>query len=79
LKVKPGSHNGESGGIKILLDVETFDFTFSNTDSHGFRIVFGEQRDKQIITQDGYLLSTGKKNIHFMKLPNKYYLVKNEN
>ena len=58
--VKTGSHNGESGGIKILLDVETFDFTFSNTDSHGFKIVFGNQRDKQIITQDGYLISTGK-------------------
>ncbi len=54
-----GSQNGDNGGIKILLDVETFDFTFSNTDSHGFKIVFGDQRDIQIITQDGYSISTG--------------------
>ena len=57
---KKGSTNGENGGLQFLLDVETFDFSYSGTDSHGFRIAFGNQRDKPIITQEGYLISTGK-------------------
>ena len=56
---KMGSTNGENGGIRFLLDVETFEATYSGQDTFGFRIAFGDQRDKQIITQDGYLISTG--------------------
>jgi hypothetical protein len=54
-----GSHNGQSGGIKFLLDVESFDFSFSGEESFGFRVDFSDQRDKSIIKQDGYLISPG--------------------
>ena len=54
-----GSHNGQIGGIKFLLDVESFDFSFSGKESLGFRVEFSDQRDKSMIKQDGYLISPG--------------------
>jgi hypothetical protein len=55
-----GSKNGETGGLKLILDVESFDFTFSQRESFGFRVEFSDQRDKSMINQDGYLISPGK-------------------
>ncbi len=54
-----GSSNGQIGGIKFLLDVESFDFSFSGKESLGFRVEFSDQRDKSMIKQDGYLISPG--------------------
>jgi hypothetical protein len=45
--------------LKFILDVESFDFTFSQRESFGFRIEFSDQRDKSMINQDGYLISPG--------------------
>jgi hypothetical protein len=61
-----GSQNGEIGGLEVLLDVEKFEFTYSGKDSQGFRIAFVDQRDKPMIIQDGYLISTG--NVIFLGL-----------
>jgi hypothetical protein len=54
-----GAKNGETGGLKFILDVESFDFTFSYRESFGFRIEFSDLRDKSTINQDGYLISPG--------------------
>ena len=56
-----GSQNGEKGGIKFIVDVESFDFTYSGKESFGFRVEFSDQRDKSMIKQDGYLISPGTK------------------
>jgi hypothetical protein len=56
---KKGSQNGENGGLKILLDAESFDFSYSAKDSLGFRIAFTDQRDTALVRQDGYVISTG--------------------
>ena len=61
-----GSQNGEIGGLEVLLDVEKFEFTYGGKDSQGFRIAFVDQRDKPMIIQDGYLISTG--NVIFLGL-----------
>ena len=60
-----GSHNGQIGGMKFLLDVESFDFSFSGKESLGFRVEFSDQRDKSMIKQDGYLISPGMVFIKF--------------
>ncbi len=55
-----GSQNGEYGGLKILLDAESFDFTYTGKDTFGFRIAFTDQRDSATVRQDGYGISPGE-------------------
>ncbi len=54
-----GSYNGQYGGIKLLLDVDSYDFSFTGKESAGFRLVFSDVRDKPMMRQDGYLISPG--------------------
>ena len=54
-----GSTNGQIGGLKFVLDVESFDYTYSGKESLGFKIEFSDQRDMSIIKQGGYSISPG--------------------
>jgi hypothetical protein len=54
-----GSKNGQIGGLKFVLDVESFDYTYSGKESMGFRIEFSDHRDMAIIKQGGYSISSG--------------------
>jgi hypothetical protein len=54
-----GSKSGLMGGLKLVLDIESFDFVYSGKISVGFRLGFLDQRDKAVIKQDGYYISTG--------------------
>ncbi len=56
-----GVQSGQFGGITFLLDAESFDYSQTDKESAGFIIVLSDQRDKPIITQDGYMISPGKK------------------
>ena len=55
-----GAYNGQFGGIKLLLDVDSFDTSFAGKESVGFRLVFSNVRDAPMVRQDGYLISPGK-------------------
>ena len=55
-----GASNGQLGGIKLLLDVDSYDFSYTGKESVGFRLVFSDVRDKPMMRQDGYLISPGK-------------------
>ena len=64
-----GSLNGLKGGLKILLDIEMFDYSFTGKQNSGFRIAFTDPRDKAMIKEDGYLISSGDSfSSHFCKL-----------
>jgi hypothetical protein len=54
-----GAHSGQFGGITFLLDVESFEYSYTDKASVGLRIALSDQRDKPMITQDGYLISPG--------------------
>ena len=54
-----GSKNGLIGGLKLVLDVESFDFVNSGKTTIGFRLGFTDHRDKSVIKQDGYYISPG--------------------
>lgn len=60
LDVPKGSQNGLKGGLKIMLDIEMFDYSFTGKQNSGFRIAFADPRDKALIKEDGYLISPGK-------------------
>jgi hypothetical protein len=54
-----GAHSGQFGGMTFLLDVESFEYSYTDKASVGLRIALSDQRDKPMITQDGYLISPG--------------------
>jgi hypothetical protein len=58
--VPKGSQYGNFGGIRFLLDVESYAFAYMGKDSVGFRVTFSDALDKPTLTQDAYLLSLGK-------------------
>jgi hypothetical protein len=64
-----GAHSGQFGGITLLLDVESFEYSYTDKASVGLRIALSDQRDKPMITQDGYLISPGMwRNINIINI-----------
>ncbi len=62
-----GAHSGQFGGITFLLDVETFEYSYTDKVTVGLKIAFSDQRDMAMITQDGYNISPGtKRNQHLL-------------
>jgi hypothetical protein len=53
------------GGIEVLLDVESFDYTYNGKDSVGFRFVFVNPGDQPMLNQDGYLIPPGEQFIAY--------------
>ena len=60
LDVPKGAQNGLMGGMKFLLDIELFDFTYTGKEFAGFKIGFIDPRDKAMMKQDGYFISSGE-------------------
>ena len=54
-----GSRNGRIGGVKFVLDLESFDYYFDGRVTSGFRIEFSDQRDTPLIKNAGYSISPG--------------------
>ncbi len=59
--VPRGVQNGPMGGIKFVLDAETFAFAPMGHESVGFRIAIADPRDKPMIKQDSFMISPGAK------------------
>ena len=63
-----GSQSGMIGGIEFLLDVESFDYSYTGKDSVGFRFVLVDVRDQPMIKQDGYLIPPSKYKMYLKKM-----------
>ena len=57
--VPRGVQNGPKGGIKFVLDAETFAFAPMGQESVGFRTGFADTRDKPMIKQESFMISPG--------------------
>ena len=55
-----GSLSGEQGGLRVVIDAESFAFTDTEKHSNGFRIAFSDPNDKHVLSHDSYFVSTGK-------------------
>jgi hypothetical protein len=55
-----GSLSGELGGLRVILDAETFAFTDREKHSNGFRIAFADPCGKHMLSHDSYFVSKGK-------------------
>lgn len=61
LSVPKGSTNGIQGGLKFILDAETFNYAYLARGESGFRLSLTDPRDKPIINQNSFYISTGDK------------------
>ena len=54
-----GTRNGIQNGLKIILDVENFDYAYYPRGAQGIRAVVGDARDKDFIDQNGFYIAAG--------------------
>lgn len=54
-----GAKNGEKQGLKMILDIETFDYAYFLRPNKGLKLSLSDARDKPVINQDGYYLKPG--------------------
>ena len=47
-------------GVKIILDVESFDYAYFERGARGFKVALSDARDKAVINQEGYYVAPGK-------------------
>ena len=60
-----GTKNGVTRGLKLVMDVESFDYAYYPRSSRGFKIAIADARDKAVISQDGYYIRPGKHSQHW--------------
>ena len=54
-----GVRNGIQNGLRLVLDVESFDHTYFSTAAKGFKIAISNALDKPAINQAGLYLEPG--------------------
>lgn len=59
--IPPGTRNGENRGLKVVLDVESYDYAYFPRSAKGFKIAVVDARDKAVMQQDGYYIKPGKR------------------
>ncbi len=58
-QIPSGSRNGENKGLKVVLDVESYDYAYFPRSAKGFKVAVVDARDKAVIQQDGYYIKPG--------------------
>ena len=56
------TRNGIKNGLKVILDVENYDYAYFPRGAKGFRAVVGDSRDKAVINQNGFYIAAGTNN-----------------
>jgi hypothetical protein len=57
--IPDGAKNGLQNGLKIVLDVENFDYAYFPRGAKGFRVALTNALDQAVINQDGFYISPG--------------------
>ena len=55
--IPKGAKNGIKNGLKVILDVESFDYAYFPRGAKGFKVAMTDPRDKAVINQDGFLFT----------------------
>ena len=55
-----GAKNGVRRGIKLILDVESYNYAYHARASRGLKVALKDARDKAFISQDGFYVAPGK-------------------
>ena len=54
-----GAKNGLKHGLKIILDLESFDYAYFQRESQGLLVALTDSADQPIINQDGFYIAPG--------------------
>ena len=54
-----GANNGVRRGIKLILDVESYNYAYHPRASRGLKVALKDARDKAFISQDGFYVAPG--------------------
>jgi hypothetical protein len=57
--IPKGAKNGLQNGLKIVLDVENFDYAYFPRGAKGFRVALTSALDQAVINQDGFYIAPG--------------------
>ncbi len=60
LSIQRGVKNGLKYGLKVLLDLESFDYAYYPRESQGFMVALSNAEDQPVISQDGFYISPGQ-------------------
>ena len=58
-KIPKGAKNGLQNGLKLVLDVEHYDYGYFPRGARGFRVALSSATDQAVINQDGFYISPG--------------------
>ena len=56
-----GAKNGLQNGLKLVLDVESFDYAYFPRGAKGFRVAIASALDQAVVNQDGFYIAPGLK------------------
>ena len=70
---KGATRNGIKNGLKVILDVENYDYAYFERGAKGFRAVVGDARDKAVINQNGFYIAAGMENQIEIKIFEKWF------
>ncbi len=54
-----GARNGIQHGLKLMLDVESFDYAYYRRRGTGFKVALTNALDEAVINQDGFYIAPG--------------------
>jgi hypothetical protein len=60
LSIPTRAKNGPRFGLKMILDLESFDYAYFPRESQGFLVALTDAADQPVINQDGFYLSPGE-------------------
>ena len=58
-KIPKGAKNGLQNGLKVVLDVESFDYAYFVRGAKGFRVAIADALDQAVVNQDGFYIAPG--------------------
>ena len=53
MSISPHSKNGMENGLRLLVDAETFDYSYFPRGSEGFDVAMADSRDRAVVRQQG--------------------------
>ena len=73
-KIPKGAKNGLQNGLKLVLDVESFDYAYYPRGAKGFRVALTNALDQAVINQDGFYIAPGRRLNYFNFILHKQIL-----
>ena len=58
-KIAPIYRFSVKRGLKLIMDVESFDYAYFPRGSRGFKVALSDGRDKAVINQEGFYVAPG--------------------